>query len=57
MTVPWGEVRGQVWGPAHGRPVLCLHGWADNSGTFNRLIPLLPNGIVFLKNSHCEDSH
>ncbi|XP_055060668.2 serine hydrolase-like protein [Misgurnus anguillicaudatus] len=48
MTVPWGEVRGQVWGPAHGRPVLCLHGWADNSGTFNRLIPLLPNDWRFV---------
>ncbi|XP_056593471.1 serine hydrolase-like protein [Triplophysa dalaica] len=48
VTVPWGEIRGQVWGPAHGRPVLCLHGWADNSGTFNRLIPLLPNEWRFV---------
>lgn len=46
MTVPWGEIRGQVWGPSNGRPVLCLHGWADNCGTFNTLIPLLPKGIV-----------
>ncbi|XP_051983336.1 serine hydrolase-like protein [Xyrauchen texanus] len=45
MTVPWGEVRGQAWGPDQGRPVLCLHGWADNSGSFNRLIPLLPNAL------------
>uniref|UniRef100_A0A9J7XFB5 Serine hydrolase like n=1 Tax=Cyprinus carpio carpio TaxID=630221 RepID=A0A9J7XFB5_CYPCA len=44
MTVPWGEMRGQVWGPSNGRPVLCLHGWADNSGTFSTLIPLLPKG-------------
>ncbi|KAJ8377362.1 hypothetical protein AAFF_G00260910 [Aldrovandia affinis] len=42
VTVPWGQIRGRVWGPDHGRPVLCLHGWADNSGTFNTLIPLLP---------------
>lgn len=42
VPVPWGEIRGQVWGPENGRPVLCLHGWADNSGTFNKLIPLLP---------------
>ncbi|GAA6230232.1 serine hydrolase-like protein isoform X1 [Lates japonicus] len=42
VPVPWGEIRGQVWGPDHGRPVLCLHGWADNCGTFNTLIPLLP---------------
>ncbi|KTG05280.1 hypothetical protein cypCar_00002670 [Cyprinus carpio] len=45
MTVPWGEMRGQVWGPSNGRPVLCLHGWADNSGTFSTLIPLLPKAL------------
>ncbi|XP_017313440.1 serine hydrolase-like protein isoform X2 [Ictalurus punctatus] len=42
MSVPWGEMRGQAWGPNHGRPVLCLHGWSDNSGSFKTLIPLLP---------------
>ncbi|XP_067435077.1 serine hydrolase-like protein isoform X1 [Thunnus thynnus] len=42
LPVPWGEIRGKVWGPDHGRPVLCLHGWADNCGSFNTLIPLLP---------------
>ncbi|XP_040893029.1 serine hydrolase-like protein isoform X2 [Toxotes jaculatrix] len=42
IPVLWGEIRGEVWGPDHGRPVLCLHGWADNCGTFNSLIPLLP---------------
>ncbi|XP_061685762.1 serine hydrolase-like protein isoform X1 [Syngnathoides biaculeatus] len=42
VPVPWGEIRGKVWGPDHGRPVLCLHGWADNCGSFNALIPLLP---------------
>ncbi|KAI1886748.1 hypothetical protein AGOR_G00199000 [Albula goreensis] len=42
VPVPWGHIRGQVWGPEQGRPVLCLHGWADNSGSFNTLIPLLP---------------
>lgn len=48
MTVPWGEMRGQVWGPSHGHPVLCLHGWADNCGTFNTLIPLLPKDWRFV---------
>nr|XP_046267829.1 serine hydrolase-like protein [Scatophagus argus] len=42
VPVPWGEIRGKVWGPDHGHPVLCVHGWADNCGTFNTLIPLLP---------------
>ncbi|CDQ91093.1 unnamed protein product [Oncorhynchus mykiss] len=45
MPVPWGEIRGKVWGPDNGRPILCLHGWADNCGTFNTLIPLLPKGV------------
>lgn len=44
VEVPWGEIRGTVWGPDQGRPVLCLHGWADNCGSFNTLIPLLPQG-------------
>ncbi|XP_072512894.1 serine hydrolase-like protein [Salminus brasiliensis] len=43
MPVPWGEMRGRIWGPDHGRPVLCIHGWSDNSGSFNTLIPLLPS--------------
>ncbi|XP_029353166.1 serine hydrolase-like protein [Echeneis naucrates] len=42
VSVPWGHIRGKVWGPDHGCPVLCLHGWADNCGSFNTLIPLLP---------------
>ncbi|XP_068177693.1 serine hydrolase-like protein [Antennarius striatus] len=42
IPVPWGAISGKVWGPDHGYPVLCLHGWADNCGTFNNLIPLLP---------------
>ncbi|CAL1601556.1 unnamed protein product [Knipowitschia caucasica] len=41
VQVPWGQIRGRVWGPRHGYPVLCLHGWADNCGSFNTLIPLL----------------
>ena len=44
VPVPWGQIRGKAWGPDHGRPVLCLHGWADNCGTFNTLIPRLPKG-------------
>lgn len=42
VPVPWGEIRGQVWGPGDGRPVLCLHGLADNCGSFSALVPLLP---------------
>ncbi|XP_047221361.1 serine hydrolase-like protein isoform X2 [Girardinichthys multiradiatus] len=48
IPVPWGEIRGKVWGPDHGRPVLCLHGWADNCGTFNTLLPLLPKDFRYI---------
>ncbi|KAL1005833.1 hypothetical protein UPYG_G00064520 [Umbra pygmaea] len=48
MPVPWGEIKGKVWGPEHGRPILCLHGWADNCGTFNTLIPLLPKECKYV---------
>ncbi|XP_029364756.1 serine hydrolase-like protein isoform X1 [Echeneis naucrates] len=42
VPVPWGHIKGKVWGPDNGCPVLCVHGWADNCGSFNTLIPLLP---------------
>ncbi|XP_028290879.1 serine hydrolase-like protein [Gouania willdenowi] len=42
VAVPWGEIRGKSWGPGAGPPVLLLHGWADNCGSFDPLIPLLP---------------
>ncbi|XP_065584071.1 probable serine hydrolase isoform X2 [Artemia franciscana] len=29
------------WGNPLGNPILCYHGWQDNAGTFDRLIPLL----------------
>ncbi|XP_070777253.1 serine hydrolase-like protein [Enoplosus armatus] len=60
IPVPWGEIRGKVWGPAHGRPVLCLHGWADNCGTFNTLIPLLPKECRYVAvdlAGHGQSSH
>ncbi|XP_034753014.1 serine hydrolase-like protein isoform X2 [Etheostoma cragini] len=49
VPVPWGDLRGKIWGPVHGHPVLCLHGWADNCGTFNSLIPLLPAALQWSK--------
>lgn len=32
----------KVWGPDDGLPVLALHGWQDNAGSFDTLAHLLP---------------
>ncbi|XP_030760012.1 probable serine hydrolase [Sitophilus oryzae] len=48
IPVPWGNIRGKWWGPTDKRPILTLHGWQDNCGSFDRLIPLLNNDVGFL---------
>lgn len=42
VPVPWGEIAGREWGDVdHGEPWILLHGWLDNCGSFERLVPLL----------------
>lgn len=48
LPVPWGHIAVKWWGPKNIRPILCLHGWQDNAGSFDRLIPLLPNHLSYL---------
>ncbi|CAG7817538.1 unnamed protein product [Allacma fusca] len=48
IQVPWGHVSGKTWGDVNGIPVLGLHGWTDNAGTFDRLAPLLPKSLYFV---------
>lgn len=38
-------LKAKVWGPPDGLPVFALHGWLDNAGSFDTLIPLLPKNL------------
>lgn len=48
INVPWGHIAGKWWGSKSIRPILCLHGWQDNSGSFDALILRLPDHISYL---------
>lgn len=37
---------GKWWGSRNQQPILALHGWQDNAGSFDRLCPLLPAHIA-----------
>lgn len=41
IPVPWGHIAGKWWGPNDKQPVIAMHGWQDNAGTFDNLAPLL----------------
>ncbi|KAF5283168.1 hypothetical protein FQR65_LT02680 [Abscondita terminalis] len=41
IPLSWGHIAAKWWGPQDSRPILVLHGWQDNCGSFDRLIPLL----------------
>nr|XP_017016194.2 probable serine hydrolase [Drosophila takahashii] len=48
IPAPWGHIAGRWYGNQEDRPILAIHGWLDNLGTFDRLIPLLPDYIGVL---------
>lgn len=48
IPVPWGHVAGKWYGSRKEQPLIALHGWQDNAGTFDRLVPLLPRHISVL---------
>lgn len=52
IPVPYGHIAGKAWGDPQGKPILGLHGWLDNAGTHDNLIPLLPPGYRFVCLDH-----
>ncbi|KAL1497247.1 hypothetical protein ABEB36_008239 [Hypothenemus hampei] len=41
ISVPWGHIAGKWWGSRDIQPIIAIHGWQDNSGTFDDLAPIL----------------
>lgn len=48
INVPWGHIACKWWGPKSVRPILCIHGWQDNCGSFDPLIIRLPDHLSYL---------
>lgn len=48
IEVPWGHIAGKWYGAERTRPILMAHGWQDNCGTFDRLVPRLPKHLSYL---------
>ncbi|XP_056648944.1 probable serine hydrolase [Diorhabda sublineata] len=48
LPVPWGHICGKWWGPTNVQPIVGIHGWQDNSGSFDKLAPyLVERGLSF----------
>lgn len=48
IDVPWGHIAGKWYGLENVRPILMVHGWQDNAGSFDPLVPLLPQNFSYL---------
>ncbi|XP_076663852.1 serine hydrolase-like protein [Andrena cerasifolii] len=48
LPMPWGHIAGRVYGPAKDSKILVVHGVLDNSGSFHRLIELLPQNYQYV---------
>lgn len=39
IPVQYGHIAAKLWGSGKDRPILALHGWQDNAGTWDPLVP------------------
>ncbi|KAI4465619.1 monoacylglycerol lipase [Holotrichia oblita] len=48
IPVAWGHVAVKTWGNPTDEPVIIIHGLIDNAGSFDTLIPLLPQNFYYI---------
>lgn len=48
LNLTYGVIACKWWGPKEKRPIITLHGWQDNAGSFDTLIPRLPSNLSYL---------
>ncbi|KAF2895365.1 hypothetical protein ILUMI_10819 [Ignelater luminosus] len=48
IPVSWGHIAAKAYGNKKHPPVLLIHGWADNAGSFDKLIPFLPTTFYYI---------
>lgn len=45
LKVDDGHIAGKIWNAEAPVAVLCIHGYLDNAGSFDTLVPLLPRNL------------
>ncbi|CAH1390642.1 unnamed protein product [Nezara viridula] len=48
IPVPWGHIAGKWWGKKNIQPVIAVHGWQDNAGSWDPLAELMPDDYSIL---------
>ncbi|XP_023245981.1 probable serine hydrolase [Copidosoma floridanum] len=48
IDVPWGKIEGKLWGSSDKQPILAVHGFMDNAGSFDDIAPLLTKNSSIL---------
>lgn len=48
LTIPGLTIAYKTWGSADHPPILALHGWLDNAGSFDRLAPYLAKDFYLI---------